>query len=337
MTRPGARRTRDKIKSLEQLAKIIASVRAKNRKTVHCHGVFDLLHIGHIRHFEQAKRLGDTLVVTLTPDRYINKGPHHPAFTEDLRAEAIAALDCVDYVAINNWPNAVETIKLLKPDIYAKGSDYKDARKDYSGKIIDEEAAVKSVGGNIAFTEDIMFSSSSLINKYLTVFPREVREYLSKFSKQYSVEDVLQYLKNAQSLKVLVVGETIIDEYQYCTAIGKSSKEPVLAAQYLSTEKFAGGALAVANHLANFCNKVGILTMLGAKDPQEDFVRQKVSSNVDMMFLYKANSPTIVKRRFVESYLLQKLFEVYEMNDEGTGPKARPGFVCHAGGSHASI
>jgi len=316
MTQPGARRTRDKIKPLEQLAKIIASLRAKNRKTVHCHGVFDLLHIGHIRHFEQAKRLGDTLVVTVTPDRYINKGPHHPAFTEDLRAEAIAALDCVDYVAINNWPNAVETIKLLKPDIYAKGSDYKDARKDYSGKIIDEEAAVKSVGGNIAFTEDIMFSSSSLINKYLPVFPREVREHLSRFSEQYSVEDVLKYLQNAQSLKVLVVGETIIDEYQYCTAIGKSAKEPVLAAQYLSTEKFAGGALAVANHLANFCNKVGVLTMLGAKDPQEDFVRQKVSSNVDMMFLYKANSPTIVKRRFVESYLLQKLFEVYEMNDE---------------------
>ena len=315
MTLPAARRTRDKIKSLEQLSKIIASLRAKNRKTVHCHGVFDLLHIGHIRHFEQAKKLGDILVVTVTPDKYVTKGPNHPAFTEDLRAEAIAALDCVDYVAINNWPTAVETIKLLKPDIYAKGTDYKDAQKDYTGKIIDEEAAIKSVGGNIAFTEDIMFSSSSLINKYLPVFPKEVREHLSRFSEQYSVDDVLKYLRNAQSLNVLVVGETIIDEYQYCTVIGKSSKEPVLAAQYLSTERFAGGVLAVANHLANFCNKVGVLTMLGAKDPQEDFVRQKVSSNVDMMFLYKANSPTIVKRRFVEGYLLQKLFEVYEMND----------------------
>ena len=305
-----------KIKTLEELAEILASLRADNRKIVHCHGVFDLLHIGHIRHFDQAKRLGDILVVTVTSDRYVNKGPNHPAFTEDLRAEAIAALHCVDYVAINNWPTAVETIKLLKPDIYAKGADYKDARKDYTGKIVDEEAAVKSVGGEIAFTEDIMFSSSGLINRYLPVLPREVREYLSKFSKRYSVEDILQYLENAQALKVLVVGETIIDEYQYCTAIGKSAKEPVLAAQYLSTEKFAGGVLAVANHVANFCNKVGLLTMLGAKDSQEDFVRQKVSSNVDMMFLYKANSPTIVKRRFVEGYLLQKLFEVYEMNDE---------------------
>jgi len=307
-------RRNDKIKTIEELAAFRAQNNDKN--IVLCHGVFDLLHIGHIRHFEQAKKLGDILVVTVTPDRYVNKGPHRPAFTEDLRAEAIAALDCVDYVGINKWPTAVETIKLLRPDIYAKGADYGDRQRDLTGKIIDEEAAVKAVGGEIAFTDDIVFSSSSLINKHLPVFPREVSEYLTRFSQQYSVDDVLQYLQNAQSLKVLVIGEAIIDEYQYCTAIGTSAKEPILAVRYLSTEKFAGGILAVANHVANFCNNVGMLAILGAKDSQEDFVRQNVSSNVDKMYLYKVNSPTIVKRRFIEGYLLQKLFEVYEMNDE---------------------
>jgi rfaE bifunctional protein kinase chain/domain/rfaE bifunctional protein nucleotidyltransferase chain/domain len=308
----------DKIKTIEELAKVLASLRAQgnDKKVVQCHGVFDLLHIGHIRHFEQAKKLGDVLVVTVTPDRYVNKGPHRPAFTEGLRAEAIAALDCVDYVAINEWPTAVETIKLLKPNIYAKGADYGDPQRDVTGKIVDEEDAVTSVGGKIAFTDDIVFSSSSLINKYLPVFPREVREYLSSFSAKYSVDDILSYLEKAQSLKVLVVGEAIIDEYQYCETIGKSAKEPILAARYLSTEKFAGGILAIANHVANFCNNVGMLTILGAKDSKEDFVRQNISSNVDKMFLYKANSPTIVKRRFIEGYLLQKIFEVYEINDE---------------------
>ncbi len=142
-----------KVKNLEELAKTLSVSRSKGKKIVHCHGVFDLLHIGHIRHFEQAKKLGDILVVTVTPDRYVNKGSHRPAFPEDLRAESIAALDCVDYVAINNWPTAVETIKLLKPHIYAKGSDYRDAHKDYTGKIVDEEAAVRSVGGEVAFTD----------------------------------------------------------------------------------------------------------------------------------------------------------------------------------------
>lgn len=316
MIRHGVERARDKVKTIEELAEILVSLRAGNKKIVHCHGIFDLLHVGHIRHFEQAKRLGDILVVTVTPDRYVNKGPHRPAFAEDLRAEAIAALGCVDYVAINRWPTAVETIELLKPNIYAKGADYKDAKKDYTGKIIDEEAAIKSVGGEIAFTDDITFSSSGLINRYLPVFPEEVNKYLASFSERYTSDDVLKYLENARPLKVLVIGESIIDEYQYCESIGKSAKEPVLATRYLSTEKFAGGSLAVSNHVANFCDNVGLLTFLGTEDTQEEFIRQHVKSNVEKMFLNKENSPTIVKRRFVESYLLTKLFEVYVMNNE---------------------
>jgi len=308
-----------KVKSLEELAGTLSSLRAEGKKIVHCHGVFDLLHIGHIRHFEQARRLGDLLVVTVTPDKYVSKGPHRPAFTGYLRAESIAALDCVDYVAINNWPTAVETIELLKPDIYVKGADYKDTQKDHTGKIIDEEAAVRSVSGEIAFTDDIAFSSSSLINRYLPVFPQEVSDYLAGFSNRYSLDNVLQYLENTRALKVLVVGETIIDEYQYCESIGKSTKEPALAVQYLSTEKFAGGILAVGNHVANFCDNVGLLTLLGTEDSHEDFVQRHVKDNVEKMFLYKEKSPTIVKRRFIESYLLSKLFEVCVMNDEELG------------------
>jgi rfaE bifunctional protein kinase chain/domain/rfaE bifunctional protein nucleotidyltransferase chain/domain len=313
----------DKIKTIEELAQILASVRGNKsaKKIVHCHGVFDLLHVGHIRHFEQAKRLGDLLIVTVTPDIYVNKGPHRPAFTQDLRVEGIASLSSVDYVAVNNWPTAVETIKLLKPDIYAKGPDYRDRQADLTGKISDEEAAVKSIGGMIAFTDDITFSSSGLINRYLPVLPKEIQEYLSRFAARHSVADVLRYLQNAEALKVLVVGDAIIDEYQYCTAIGTSTKEPVLAVRYLATEKFAGGILAVANHMANFCRNVGMLTLLGDRNSQEDFIRQNVASNVEKMFLYKENSPTIVKRRYVENYLLQKLFEVYEINDTEPGQK----------------
>lgn len=307
-----------KISSIEELAGKITAIRAGDttKSIVQCHGVFDLLHIGHIRHFEHAKGLGDILIVTVTPDRFVNKGLYRPAFTEDLRAEAIAALDCVDYVAINNWPTAVETVELLMPDVYVKGSDYRNPELDVTGKISAEEEAVKSKGGRIAFTDDIVFSSSSLINKYLPIFPTEVREYLSGFSEQYRIDEVTRYLKDAHSLKVLVVGETIIDEYQYCEIMGKSAKEPILAARCLSAEKFAGGILAVANHVANFCDDVGLVTMLGAEESQEPFVRESLNKNIENMFIHKANSPTIVKRRFVDSYLLQKVFEVYQMNDE---------------------
>jgi len=114
--------TNNKIMKLEDLAEVMESLRLQNKKVVHCHGCFDLLHIGHIRHFRQARRKGDVLVVTLTPDRFVDKGPGRPAFPETLRAEAIASLDLVDYVAINKWATAEETLRLLKPDFYAKGS-----------------------------------------------------------------------------------------------------------------------------------------------------------------------------------------------------------------------
>src|SRR6187551_786005 len=128
-----------KILPLEQLAEKIAQLKAQGKTIVHCHGVFDLLHVGHIRHFDHARRLGDVLVLTLTPDRHVNKGPNRPAFPEALRAESIASLNVVDFVAINHWPNAIETIKLLKPDLYVKGSDYRDPEKDVTGGIALEE------------------------------------------------------------------------------------------------------------------------------------------------------------------------------------------------------
>ena len=113
--------TSNKIRRMDDLAKALESVRAGGKKIVHCHGVFDLLHIGHIKHLEAARKLGDVLVVTVTPDRFVNKGPHRPAFPERLRAEALASLVCVDFVAINEWPTAVETIQRLRPNLYVKG------------------------------------------------------------------------------------------------------------------------------------------------------------------------------------------------------------------------
>jgi rfaE bifunctional protein nucleotidyltransferase chain/domain len=303
-----------KIKTLEELPDVLASLRAEQKKIVHCHGVFDLLHIGHIRHFEKAKALGDVLVVTVTPDRYVNKGPHRPVFPEELRVEAIGGLNCVDYVAINRWPMAKETIELLRPDIYAKGADYQDASRDRTGGITVEEEAVRAAGGKLVLTEDIVYSSSNLLNQHLPVVPLDVVQYLARFASRYPADEVLGWLERIHPLRVLAIGEAIIDEYQYCEAMGKSSKEPMLAVRHLSTEKFAGGILAAANHAASFCTRVGVVTFLGAENSQEEFIRNRLHPAVDPLFLYRPHSPTIVKRRLIENYSFTKLMEVYEMN-----------------------
>ena len=111
-------------------------------------------------------------------------------FNQDLRAETLASLSCVDCVAINEWPTAVDTIKMLKPDIYVKGSDYSDSEKDITGKIAEEENAVKSIGGKLHFTDEITFSSTNLLNTYFDVFPRETQEFLKGLRDIYEAEAI---------------------------------------------------------------------------------------------------------------------------------------------------
>lgn len=310
-----------KIKTIEELVPIIKSLRAEQKKVVHCHGVFDLLHIGHIRYFEQARKKGDTLMVTVTPDRFVDKGPHRPAFPEQLRMEGVASLGCVDYVALNQWPTAEETLRILRPDIYVKGSEFKNAGADMTGKIALEEKVVKEIGASLAFTEDIVFSSTNLINRYLSNFSEEIQQYLNLFRQRYSLQQVLDIIDKMAELKVLVIGDTIIDDYQYCEPIGISSKDPAIAVKYQSHDVFAGGVLAVANHVANFVKEVYLVTVLGEQESYEDFIRSELSPNISPLFFYQQDAPTLLKRRFIEGYSLNKLFEVYIMDGSNLSPE----------------
>jgi rfaE bifunctional protein kinase chain/domain/rfaE bifunctional protein nucleotidyltransferase chain/domain len=307
---------KQKILELEDLAAMVKQLRAKGLRVAQCHGVFDLLHLGHVRHFQKARELADVLIVTLTPDEFVNKGPNRPAFSQLLRAEMLANLQCVDYVAVNRWPSAVELLKLIAPDLYVKGSEYKDASKDVTGGIAREQQAIESVGGKLAFTDDVVFSSSSLINRHMPAVPQAAAEYIDRFCKTHSSSELVGYLTNAAKLKVLIVGETIIDDYHYCETLGKSGKEPILAVRYQSREQFAGGAIALANHVAGFCDQVDLISALGSEDTQEQFIRAKLNPKVRPTFLYQTGAPTIVKRRFIESYPFQKMFEVYLMNED---------------------
>ncbi len=323
-----------KLTDLNELAGIIRELKEKGQTVVHCHGVFDLLHIGHIRYFEEASAMGDVLVVTLTPDRYVDKGPFRPAFPEDLRAEAVASLNMVDYVAVNAWPTAEETLRLLRPDIYVKGSEFKSITSDKTGKIQKEKNVVDEIGARLAFTNDIVFSSSHLINTYLSNLPEEIDAYMKLFRTRHSLADIEELFEKMASLRVLVVGDTILDEYLYCDPLGKSSKDPVLTAHYRSRDMFAGGALAVANHVANFAGKVTLCTVLGDTDSHEDFIRSQLSPNITLYREIQDKAPTLIKRRYVDGYSFNKLFEVYVMDDSGLN-REKDAAMCRWISDHA--
>jgi rfaE bifunctional protein kinase chain/domain/rfaE bifunctional protein nucleotidyltransferase chain/domain len=303
-----------KIMTLETIGHELSLHRA-GKTVAQCHGVFDLLHIGHIKHLQHAKGFADILVVTITADRFVNKGPGKPYFSEYLRAEALAALSCVDYVVINHHLTAIEAIKAIRPDCYVKGIEYQDSAADITGKISEEEETVKSVGGRLHFTKDIVFSSSTLLNRFFSPFSQEVISYLDQFKAKYPINDILQYFEGCKKLNVMLIGEAVIDIYHYGEAIGKSGKEPILVTKYHREEVYIGGVLAIANHLSNFCKEVTCVTMLGEKGEYEQFIREKLNPNVNVVFHYKKDAPTIVKRRYIEEYSAQKLFEIYEIED----------------------
>jgi rfaE bifunctional protein nucleotidyltransferase chain/domain len=304
------RETNSKIKKLDELIKLSAALRKKGKKIVHCHGVFDLLHPGHIKYFEAARKKGDVLVVTLTRDEYVNKGPGRPVFNHDLRAESIAAMECVDFVAINEWPTAVETIKKLRPHFYVKGRDYADKKADVTGKIYEEEEAVESVGGSLYFTDELTFSSSSIINAYLSPYSQETKNFLSKFKKRYTCDETIHFLKQLKGIKVLVIGDIIIDEYHYCSGIGKAQKDNIIATKFLNEEIFAGGVLAAANHLAGFCRDITLVSTIGTKNDYADFIKSHLRPNIKPQFYACNDSLTVVKRRFIDPSFMNKLFEI---------------------------
>ena len=160
-----------KILTLDELSAKSKECRDSGKKVVLCHGAFDLIHAGHIRYLKSAKNEGDILFVTVTADEFVNKGPGRPVFPQDLRVENLAYLSFVDFVAINNDPTAVNLISEIKPHAYVKGPDYKNMEDDITGNIYTEKKAVEAHGGKIVFTDDITFSSTSLLNEHFGGFP----------------------------------------------------------------------------------------------------------------------------------------------------------------------
>lgn len=320
---------KEKILALTDLAQVVADARAAGKKVAHCHGVFDLLHPGHIKHFEAARKAGDLLVVTLTQDKYVNKGPGRPAFNEQIRLETIAALAVVDYVALNQWPTAIELLEVLRPSFYVKGQEYRDFDADLTGNIRKEVDAVRAHGGDVYFTDEVVFSSSKLINAHYNPLGDEVKSYLDQLKAAIPPDTMLDRIQSLENLRILVIGDTIIDEYHYVVSLGKSSKSPTLSTRYLRESTFAGGVLAIANHLNQFAGKVHLVTVLGRQNDHMDVIAPKVSADIEAKYFYREDGPTPTKRRYITEFLNSKIFEVTFMNDAPISAALEQEMIAH--------
>tara|TARA_A100001015_G_scaffold236237_1_gene268361 strand:- start:1072 stop:2598 length:1527 start_codon:yes stop_codon:yes gene_type:complete len=299
----------------------IRDFKNNNRKIGLCHGVFDVLHPGHVAYLQEAKKICDILVVSLTADSFINKGPGRPYFSLDKRKLVLSNLSCVDFVLESHAETAEEIIKVLKPNFYIKGPDYKQIKADLTGNLQKELNMIKKVKGKLVFTKGKVYSSSKYINSSFDIFNIEQKKIIEKVKKKYTLNDIKNILDRVRKLKTLVIGETIIDKYTFCEALGKSGKEPILAFRKINDKNLIGGSAVVAKNLSYFCKQVNLISYIGEKKEHYGFIKKNKTTNCNFNFIYKKNSPTIVKRRYIDQISSSKIFSAYELNDKALEDK----------------
>lgn len=309
-----------KILKINKINHIIKKKKIPKNKIILCHGVFDVLHIGHIRYLKFAKnyKIGNNfLVVSVTADKYIDKGLGRPYFNERIRMEMLASLQFVDAVVLSNNFSAEYILKKIKPGFYIKGQDYKNNKEDKSGKIFLEKKAVERYGGKIDYSNEITFSSSKILNSTDLIFNNQQKAIIKNLKKKYSSEKIISLISKFTDLKVSILGEIIFDEYCFGNIVGKSGKEPHLVLKEKNTECYVGGSAAVANHLSSFVKQINIISFIGGENYYKNILKNSLPRNVTLKtFKPFKNFSSIIKKRFIDESSNYKLFGSYIIPDK---------------------
>lgn len=274
-------------------------LKKENKRIALCHGVFDLVHPGHIIHLQQAKQMADILVVSITAAEFVRKGPERPYFNNEMRLKVLEALECVDYVMLSEGYTVDDIVESVQPDLYIKGQEYAKEKEDVTGKITAERELVEQYGGKMAYTTGQVFSSTKLINTALSGLQEDVVRYMQKFVTKYSMQDIKKYAEKAEKLKVLVVGDVIIDKYTYCNVHGLMSKDTGYSSKLEYSEEYLGGAAAVARHLSSFTENVTLMSIVGNEEEMRLKLFDGLADKMRLKLTYSKEFPTIVKHRYL--------------------------------------
>ena len=284
---------------------LLRSIRLKNKNKIIglCHGVFDILHAGHIDHFNAAKENVDILIVSVTVDKFVNKGPRQPLNNHNNRAMVLKNLQMIDHVIVNNYPSSVEIIKELKPNIYFKGKDYLTSDKLNNLKI--EKSTLKKNGGIFKITNTELQSSTKKFNRAYnwSVSQRKTIKKIANLETKNKIEKAFELIS---SKEINVVGETIIDSYENCEILGVTTKDPTISALKRKKIEVGGGALAAALMASEFVKKVNLFTY-GSNLKLKKYIGKK--KNINLVNLNKSK-PIQEKKRFINQTRGEKLIQI---------------------------
>lgn len=269
-------KSKDKIISYEDAINIVENLKNHGKTIVNVHGCFDLFHYGHLKFFESAKKNGDILLVSVTPDVYISKGPNRPVFKERQRIEFLSNIDIVDYVVLNTEADAVNFLKDVKPQLTARGSEYSKVSEDITGNILLEKNAIESVGGKLIIIDEPIYSSTALIKDFKLNEDEEIDHFSKIIKEKFDKEDFSSLVEKISKTKVSLIGDMIRDEYVFCNIVGTVTKHTALSGLYKSSLNMDGGAYAIAKNLAQLCQEVNFYTILGDKNNNFNLKNEKI-------------------------------------------------------------
>ncbi|MCP4005925.1 MAG: adenylyltransferase/cytidyltransferase family protein [bacterium] len=287
---------RHKIKTSAEIIEKVGA-RPRQQKVIMCHGTFDVVHPGHIRHLLYARSKADVLIASMTSDSHISKANFRPYVPEELRAMNLAALEMVDFVVIDRTPTALENLRAIQPDYFAKGYEYVDG--GVHPKTQEEMDVLESYGGEIIFTPgDIVYSSSKFIENSPPNLSTENLVTLME-AEDISFDDLRSALDACRSVRAHVVGDVIVDSLTYCSLIGSNAKTPTFSVRYESKNRFAGGAAVVAKHLRAAGAEVTLSTVMGDDEMREFVLDDLAEAGVKCDPIVDPTRPTTVKDAFI--------------------------------------
>lgn len=296
---------RHKIKNAEELKQAIGT-RPRKKKVIMCHGVFDVVHPGHLRHLIYAKSKAPILVASLTADVHITKGQHRPYVPQDLRALNLAAFEVVDFVLVDSEPTPLKNLLQIQPDFFAKGYEYN--ANGVHPKTQEELEALRSYGGKMIFTPgDIVYSSTKLID--LAPPSIKIEKLLTLMeSEGITFQHLREALMTVKGKTVHVVGDTIVDSYTQTAMIGGQTKTPTMSVLFEGKTDYIGGAGVVAKHLRAAGAHVIFSTILGDDNLKEFVIDGLKEADVDCRPIIDSTRPTTNKNAIVaEGYRLLKV------------------------------
>lgn len=294
------------ILNIIELKKKIKNLKKKKYKIGLCHGVFDVLHSGHILYFNEAKKKCDILIVSLTEDKFVNKGPDRPFMGEHERLKILSILKNIDFLFLNNASTPIKLINEIKPNFYFKGFDFINMKKDITKNIIREKNAIKSVNGEFVIIKTKLLSSSKIINQ------QKDDQFLDKFLKKIDFEKTKKVLRgvieNKIESKITILGETIIDRFSDVEPLGRSLKSNTTTNNYLVSKDYGGGTILVANLMSKFIKDVNLVIYQNRKVFGN--FKNLISKKVKLIKIYNIDYKPLIKNRFIDNYNKKVLSQI---------------------------